>query len=301
MNRAKSGAVMAVVAYAIWGVFPIYWKLLDSVPPFEILAHRILWSVVFVFVLLAMTGGLRTSLAHLRDARMRRLLLLSTALIATNWGVFIWAVSESRIQDASLGYYINPLLNVVIARIFLGERQRPLQAVAVALAAAGVLWLTIAQGSLPWVSLVLALTFCLYGLVRRSITVSAVDGLAIETSLTVPLVIVYLATLDPPFGKLVTVDGLTLALIIGSGVVTAVPLLAFAGAARRLRFTTLGMIQYLAPSLQLMCAVLLYDEVFGFDQIVTFSLIWVAVALYVFDSVRFAKSERLHSAPSSDA
>lgn len=280
---------MAVLAYAMWGFFPIYWKLLDSVPPFEILAHRILWSVVFVFVLLAMTGGLRTSLAHLRDARIRRLLFLSTALIATNWGVFIWAVSDSRIQDASLGYYINPLLNVVIARIFLGERQRPLQAVAVALAAAGVLWLTIAQGSLPWVSLVLALTFCLYGLVRRSVTVSAVDGLAIETSLTVPLVLIYLATLDPPFGKLLTADGLTLALIIGSGVVTSVPLLAFAGAARRLRFTTLGMIQYLAPSLQLVCAVLLYDETFGFDQIVTFSLIWVAVALYVFDSVRFAK------------
>lgn len=291
---------MAVGAYAMWGFFPIYWKLLDAVPPFEILAHRILWSVVFVFVLLAFTGGLRTSLAHLRDARMRRLLLLSTALIATNWGVFIWSVSESRIRDASLGYYINPLLNVVIARVFLGERQRPLQAVAVALACGGVLWLTIAQGSLPWVSLVLALSFCLYGLVRRSISVSAVDGLAIETSLTVPLVLLYLVSLDPPFGQIFSVDGLTLALIIGSGVVTAVPLLAFAGAARRLRFTTLGMIQYLAPSLQLMCAVLLYDEPFGRDQVITFSLIWAAVALYVFDSARFANADRLDSNSSDE-
>ena len=256
---------MAVGAYTMWGFFPIYWKFLDAVPPFEILAHRILWSLVFVVALLAFTGGLRTSLAHLRDAKMRRLLLLSTALIATNWGVFIWAVSESHIQDASLGYYINPLLNVVIGRVFLGERLRPLQTAAVALACGGVLWLTIAEGSLPWVSLVLALTFCLYGLVRRSIAVSAVDGLAIETSLTVPLALLYLVSLDPPFGQMGAVDGLSLALIIGSGVVTALPLLAFAGAARRLRFTTLGMIQYLAPSLQLVTAVLLYVEPFGVD------------------------------------
>ena len=197
-------------------------------------------------------------------------------------------------MEPGLGYYINPLLNVVIARVFLGERLRPIQTVAVALASGGVLWLTIAQGSLPWVSLVLAFTFCLYGLVRRSIAISAVDGLAIETGLTVPLALAYLVTLDPPFGQMGSVDGITLVLIIGSGVVTALPLLAFAGAARRLRFTTLGMIQYLAPSLQLATAVLLYDEHFGLDQRITFALIWAAVALYVVDSARFARSARVN-------
>ena len=281
---------MALIAYVLWGVFPIYWKLLDAVPPFEILAHRILWSLAFVVILLMLTGRLRSVVRPLRDKKLRGALVLSTGLIATNWGLFIWAVSVDRISDASLGYYINPLLNVLIGRVFLGERLRPLQSLAVALAAAGVVWLTFSQGSLPWVSLVLALTFCLYGLVRRSVPVGAVDGLAIETGLTVPFVLVYLFSLEPPLGHFTSADAMTTTLMVASGVVTAMPLLAFAGAARRLRFSTLGMIQYLAPSLQLGCAVWIYHEPFGVDQAITFGLIWSAVGLYVVDGLHQSRN-----------
>jgi len=286
MGKTRDGVLMALVAYVLWGFFPIYWKWLDAVPPFEVLAHRILWSLFFVVGLLVATGKMRSAWGHLRHAPTRRAMFASTVLIAINWGLFIWAVSADRIRDASLGYYINPLLNVVIGRLVLKERLRPLQVLSVALATAGVTWLAISQGSLPWVSLVLALTFCLYGLVRKQVRVTSAEGLAIETLLTMPFVLLYLLSLDPPLGHLSQVDGMTLALLLGSGVVTAVPLLAFAGAARRLRFGTLGMLQYLAPTLQLACAVWIYGEPFGPHQAVTFAFIWTAVLLYGADSLR---------------
>lgn len=277
---------MALVAYGLWGLLPIYWKLLSEVPAIEVLTHRIVWSLGFIAALLFARSGWRRTLGFLRDRETRRVMLLSTALIATNWFIFIWAVSADRVTEASLGYYINPLLNVALARVFLGERLRPLQGVAVALAALGVAWLTFSRGALPWVSVVLAVTFALYGLVRKRAPVGAVEGLAIETGLVTPLAIGYLLTLTPAFGHLVTSDALTVSLLVGAGVITAVPLLAFAGAARRLRYSTLGMIQYVAPTLQLGCAVLLYGEAFTADHAVTFGLIWVAVLVYVVDMVR---------------
>jgi len=277
---------MALVAYGLWGLLPIYWKLLSEVPAIEVLTHRIVWSLGFIAALLFARSGWRRTLGFLRDRETRRVMFLSTALIATNWFIFIWAVSADRVTEASLGYYINPLLNVALARVFLGERLRPLQGVAVALAALGVAWLTFSRGALPWVSVVLAVTFALYGLVRKRAPVGAVEGLAIETGLVTPLAIGYLLTLTPAFGHLVTSDALTVSLLVGAGVITAVPLLAFAGAARRLRYSTLGMIQYVAPTLQLGCAVLLYGEAFTADHAVTFGLIWVAVLVYVVDMVR---------------
>lgn len=296
-TTARSGALMGALAYVLWGLFPIYWKLLDGVPAFEILAHRIVWSLFFVMALLLVAGGWRQALGHLRDPKRRRTMLLSTTLIATNWGIFIWAVGAGRITDASLGYYINPLLNVAIGHLLLGERLRPLQAVSVALAAFGVVWLTVSKGELPWVSLVLATTFCLYGLVRKRAPVSAVEGLVIETGLTMPLALLYLLLLDPPLGHLVGADMLTMVLLLGSGVVTAIPLLAFAGAARRLRFTTLGMLQYLAPTLQLGCAVLFYGEPFGRAETITFGFIWSAVALYLVDALRQERERRAAPVP----
>ncbi|MBX3270647.1 MAG: EamA family transporter RarD [Sandaracinaceae bacterium] len=280
------GAVMALTAYGLWGLLPIYWKLLDAVPPLEILAHRVVWSLAFVAALLAATGGLARVRAHLREPAVRRALLASTALIATNWGLFIYAVSADRITDASLGYYVNPLLSIALGRVFLGERLRPLQLAAVGLAACGVIWLTAAKASLPWISLVLALTFGLYGLVRKRVAVSAVDGLAIETALTSPFALAYLALLTPALGHLRTSAPSTVALLVASGAVTAIPLLAFAGAARRLRLGTLGMVQYVAPTLQLACAVALYGEPFGRHEAITFGLIWSAVLLYAADALR---------------
>ena len=277
---------MAVVAYSLWGLLPIYWKLLGAVPAIEVLTHRIVWSLGFIAVLLFARRGWRRTLGFLRDRETRGAMLLSTALIATNWFIFIWAVSADRVTEASLGYYINPLLNVALARVFLGERLRPLQGVAVALAAIGVVTLTVMRGELPWVSVVLAVSFALYGLVRKRAPVGAVEGLAIETGLVTPLAIGYLLLLSPPLGHLVTADPVTVGLLVGAGVITAVPLLAFAGAARRLRYTTLGMIQYLAPTLQLGCAVLLYGEAFTQAHAITFGLIWIAVLLYVIDMLR---------------
>lgn len=277
---------MAVVAYGLWGLLPIYWKLLASVPATEVLSHRIVWSLGFIAILLFARRGWRRTLGYLRNRETRSVMLLSTALIATNWFIFIWAVSVDRVTEASLGYYINPLLNVALARVFLGERLRPLAAVAVGVATLAVVYLTVVRGELPWVSVVLAVTFATYGLVRKRAPVGAVEGLAIETGLVTPLAILYLLWLDPPFGALGTAEPSVVLLLVGAGAVTAVPLLAFAGAARRLRYATLGMVQYLAPTLQLACAVLLYGEPFEAAHAVTFGLIWLAVALYVIDMLR---------------
>lgn len=280
---------MAFFAYATWGLLPIYWKLLDAVPALEVLASRIVWSLGFIAALLWVRKAWGKTFGALSDPKTRYWMLLSTSLIATNWGIFIWAVSVDRVTEASLGYYINPLLNIALARVFLGESLRPLQALAVVLASIGVAYLTIARGSLPWVSLVLAVTFAIYGLVRKRTPVGAVEGLAIETGLVAPVALVFLAMQSPPFGQLVTGDILAVLLVL-SGVITALPLLAFAGATRRLRYTTLGMVQYVAPTLQLGCAVLLYGEPFELAHGVTFGLIWLAVALYLVDMFRLRQA-----------
>jgi chloramphenicol-sensitive protein RarD len=280
---------MALAAYSLWGLLPIYWKQLDHVPALEVLAHRIVWSLGFIAALLFARRAWGRTLGALRDPKTRYWMLLSTSLIATNWGLFIWAVSVDRVTEASLGYYINPLLNVALAGLFLGESLRRLQGIAVLLASAGVAYLTIARGELPWVSIVLAVSFAFYGLVRKRTPVGAVEGLAIETGLVTPFALLFLALQSPPFGRLVTDGASTVALLTLSGVVTALPLLAFAGAARRLRYTTLGMVQYLAPTLQLGCAVLLYGEPFESAHAVTFGLIWLAVALYLFDLMRLRR------------
>jgi chloramphenicol-sensitive protein RarD len=283
---ASRGLAMAIVAYGLWGLFPIYWKQLASVPAPEVLAHRVLWALVFAALLLLARRSLGRALRLLAEPAKRRAMLLSAGLIAANWGLFIWAVSVDRVTEASLGYYINPLLNVVLARLVLGERLRPFQAVAVGVAASGVIYLTLSRGELPWVSLVLATTFSLYGLVRKRAPIGPVDGLAIETGLVTPFAIGYLLLLDPPLGRFAASADLGLiALLVGSGVATSVPLLAFADAARRLRYTTLGMVQYLAPTLQLACAVLLYGEPFRREHAITFGLIWCAVAIYLGDAV----------------
>lgn len=288
---------MALLAYGLWGFFPIYWKQLAGIPAVEVLAHRVLWSAVFVaLVLLAKRSGAQT-LAVLRDPVKRRAMLLSTVLIAANWGIFIWAVSVNRVTEASLGYYINPLLNVVLGRLVLGETLRPRQVVSVALAAIAVVYLTAMRGAVPWVSLVLAATFSLYGLVRKQSPVGALDGLAIETSLAAPAAIIYLVLLDPPFRNIAAATPLMLVFLVGSGVATAIPLLAFAGAARRLRYTTLGMVQYLAPTLQLACAVLLYGEAFRTTHAVAFGMLWCAIAIYIVDGLLDRRSRLAAAVP----
>ena len=286
-----SGFAYALAAYLAWGLFPIYWKQLTGVPPLQLIAHRVVWSFVLMLGLLTVFKRWPEVRRALSQRRTLAALLLSTALISSNWFLFIWAVNTGHVLEASLGYYINPLLNVVLARIVLGERLRPLQLVAVGLAAVGVVYLTVGMGVLPWVSLVLALTFGVYGLVRKVAPVEPLTGLAVETGFATPVAVLYLLAVPLSHGGPVLAGTMRESLLLmGSGVVTALPLLWFALGAKRLRYSTLGIIQYLAPTCQLGLAVLVYGEPFTSRHAVTFVLIWTAVLMYAADTVRGSRT-----------
>jgi chloramphenicol-sensitive protein RarD len=282
--RATRGFLYALGAYFLWGLFPVYWKQLAAVPPLALLAHRVFWSFLFVAALIGLRRRGPELLRALRDPRARRAMALSTLLISVNWFLFIYAVNTDRVLSASLGYYMNPLLNVLLGRLVLGEKLRPAQLVAVALAAAGVANLAIARGGLPWISLTLAGTFALYGLVRKTAPVESLTGLAVETGLLAPVAVGYLL-LAPGTPLVPDLPWWKLLLLAGSGAATAVPLLWFAEGARRLRLTTLGVIQYVAPTCQFLLAVA-YGEPFTPAHGVTFALIWSAVAIYARDALR---------------
>jgi chloramphenicol-sensitive protein RarD len=295
-----AGALYAALAYGTWGVLPIYWKALAGVPLVEVLAHRVFGTVIFTALLLA---GLRQmpELGHaLRSPRERLSLLASGALIAVNWGVFIWAVGAGRILETSLGYYLNPLVNVLLGTVFLRERLRRAQGVSVGLAGAGVLVMLLSHGDLPWIALVLAVSFGLYGLLHKLTRVRPIAALAIETGALAPAALFYLCfATEPTGGALVTAAALPKALLLLAGPITALPLLWFASAARRLRLSTLGLFQYLAPTLALLVAVFLYGESFTRAHALAFLLIWSALALYSFDALQssraiFARSSTAH-------
>lgn len=283
----NSGVVYALLAYVIWGLFPLYFKALESVPALQILAHRMAWSLLVVALLLA---GLRrwSWLRALRDkpgivARFAA----SAVLLSTNWGLYIWAVNSSHVVDASLGYYINPLVNVALAAVLLHERLRGPQWAAVAIATAGVVAMTVELGHLPWISLGLALSFGGYGLLRKTAPLGSLEGLALETALLFPLALVYLHWLGTQGeNAFVTADATTRWLMIAAGPVTTVPLLLFAAGARRIPFSLLGVLQYITPSLQLALGVMLYHEPFGSAKLVGFGLVWLGLIVFLADGLR---------------
>ncbi|WP_345795320.1 EamA family transporter RarD [Thauera sp. JM12B12] len=286
----------ALAAFVTWGLAPLYFRALGSVPPFEIVAHRVLWSALFLAGLLAAvssTGGYARVRAALAQPRLLALLTLTALLTSSNWLVFIWAIDAGRLLEASLGYFINPLVSVALGALFLGERLRPLQAVAVAIACAGVGWRVWQLGSLPWIPLFLAGTFGLYGLLRKRAPVDAVGGLFIETLVVAPLALGWLLWLHMheslAFGSGAATDWL----LPLTGVITAVPLMLFAVGARRLPLATVGFLQYIAPSLNFLVAVLLFREPFDTTQLVGFALIWFALAVYSFDLLRAARRPAL--------
>jgi chloramphenicol-sensitive protein RarD len=288
-SRGRAGLLYAFGAYVLWGVFPLYWKQLGRVPAIEILAHRMVWSCAFTAVLIGWHGRWGEVRAALSARRTLIPLLASTTLVSANWFLYIWAVGHGRVSEASLGYYVNPLFNVLLGRLVLGERLRPAAIVAVLLASAAVLYLAVGQGTVPWVALGLAVTFGLYGLVRKQAPVEPLVGLAVEVALVAPLALLFLG------GRFV--DGVgafpagtagEMILLAGSGAATAIPLLLFAMAAKRLRLSTLGIVQYFSPSVQLLIAVAVFGEPFTGREAVTFGLIWIAVALYAIDGVRAA-------------
>jgi chloramphenicol-sensitive protein RarD len=285
-ESARRGFWLGLSAYAMWGVLPIYFKAVDSVAPIDIVAHRILWSMPFLALLLAWGSGWREVAAAVRDRGTIRLLALTSVLIGTNWLLYVYAVTSGHVLAASLGYYLNPLANVLLGRFVLKERLGRLQWTAVAIAAAGVAALAAGASDALWISLLLCVSFATYGLLRKTATVDSVPGLAIETAILAPLALLWLAWSvsagNPAFGT----SGTETLLLTLAGIVSTTPLLLFTEAARRLRYSSLGMLQFLAPTLQFLLAVFAYGEPFGIFHAVAFGAIWTALFLYVFALAR---------------
>ncbi|MBI3143761.1 MAG: EamA family transporter RarD [Pseudogulbenkiania sp.] len=275
------GVVLVFGAFFIWGLFPLYWKPLHDVPALQILCHRIAWSALFVAALLLVRQQWGWLADFVREPKKLGVFALSSALLSTNWLIYIWAVNADRVLDASLGYFINPLVNVLLGRLFLGERLAPPQKAAVGLAGLGVLWLTVLAGTPPWVALGLGLSFGGYGLLRKQAPLASLPGLALETFLMLPLALGALLWFEwQGQGVFGHADGLHDALLAGAGVVTAIPLLLFAAGARRLKLATVGVIQYTSPIMQLLLGAWLFNEPFGTGRLIGFGFIWAGLALY---------------------
>lgn len=287
----RQGLIAAAVAYLIWGLFPIYWKLLQAIDPPQIMAHRIVWCLLFVSLWL----GARQGWGWIRTLSPRLLAMLATSalLISINWLIYIWAVNSGHIVETSLGYFINPLVSVLMGVLILRERLTPAQWLSVAIAACGVVWLTIQLGHLPWIALTLAFSFGGYGLVRKLAVVPSVQGLAVESGLLFIPALGYLLFAEfsgrGAFGH----QSLQLdALLVFAGLITALPLILFAIGARSVPLSTIGVLQYLAPTLQLSVGVLLYDEPFSHAQAIGFGCIWFALAIYAADGLWRARQRR---------
>lgn len=290
MQSEKQGVLFAIAAFLMWGLAPIYFKTLDEIDAMEILLHRVIWSVLFLVVILAVVKKWQPVKEALKNMKVVSWLIVSAALLAFNWGLFIWAVNNNHILDASLGYYINPLLNVLLGVVFLSERLRRLQLVAVTLAVTGVIIQLISFGSFPVIAFSLASSFALYGLIRKQLSVDTLPGLLIESLFMLPIALIYWwGYVSSPTSDLLQNTWLLNLLLISAGIVTTLPLLCFTAAARRLRYSTLGFFQYIGPSLMFILAVVFYGETFSLDRVVTFGFIWTALALFSFDSYRASK------------
>ncbi len=296
-SERLKGLPEAVGAYTIWGFMPLFFKQLQGVSPLEIVAHRIVWSVLLIVVILWASRRLAEFTTALADPRIRRFMLASTALIAGNWLIYIWAITNEHILAGSLGYYINPLINVALGVVFFSERMNRTQMFAIVLAAAGVLVLASESLASIWISLSLAGTFGLYGMVRKMAPVGPLPGLACETTLMLPFALGYALWAGwydpaPGFGY----SSYTDALLIAGGAVTTVPLLLFASAARKMPLSTLGFIQFIGPTIQFMLGVFVYDEPFTRAHAICFGLIWTAVAVFCVDGVRRSRTARVATA-----
>ncbi len=294
---AGRGLAAAVGAFVIWGSFPIYLKGLTAISAAQITAHRIVWSCVFVLAWLAVLGNLGTLVAAVKRKGVLLRLLASAALISVNWLAFAWAVNHDRVLDASLGYYIGPLINVLLGVFVLSEKLTRIQWTAVALATLGVAYLTLTTGQVPWVALTVATSFAVYGLIRKTVSVAALPGLAIETILLAPFALAYLLWAHAQgIGAFGHVGGHVDALLLVSGVVTTVPLFFFAYGARQIPYSTMGVLQLIGPTLQLLTGLVVFAEPFPTSRAVGFVLIWIALLLYAGQGLWQARSRRLTTA-----
>lgn len=291
----RAGFAAAVGAYGIWGISPLFFREIAMVPPLEVVAHRILWALVVLALVITIRGGWTETIAILRDRKKALVFVASATAITVNWITFVHAVTSGRALEASMGYYIFPLVTVMLGAVFLKERFSPRQMVALGLVIGGVAALVIGLGRLPWVTLTLACSFAMYGLLRKTAPAESLVGLFLETILLSPIVLVFLAWLEwtgaghfigAPEGGWVTT------LLVLAGPLTAVPLFLFAFAARRMRLATLGLMQYMNPTLQFLLATLIFGEAFTTPHAVAFGLIWTGIAVYSIDPARLRRRSR---------
>ena len=286
---SRRGFGYGVAAYGLWGVLPLYFKAIARIPAVDIVAHRVLWSLPFLAVLIAIGKGWDKVRAAVRDPKTLGILAITALLIGGNWLLYVYAVTSGHILAASFGYYLNPLANVLLGRFVLHERLNRLQWTAVAIAGAGISVLAAGALSQLWMSLTLCATFALYGLLRKVVSADAVSGLAVETALLFPLAIAWLGWRASTGAPIMGETGTETTLLVFAGIVSTTPLLLFTAAARKLAYSTLGMLQFIAPTLQFLIAVLLYGEAFTIAHAIAFPAIWTALALYVTALIRAPK------------
>ena len=287
MAEGRKGLLLGLAAYTMWGLFPLYWPLLRPAGPVEMLAHRVLWSAVTMLVIVAALRRFAQVRGVLRTSRQRRILVVAAVLITVNWGVYIYGVVNEHVVETSLGYFIGPLVTVALGVLVLHETLRPVQKVALGMTTAAVLGLTLDYGRPPWIALTLAVSFAVYGLLKKQVGAGAVEGLTIESAVMAPVALVYLVWLQSTGGGHAFSEGPGhFVLLASSGLVTALPLLCFGGAASRISLTTIGMVQYVGPTLQFLTGVFLLGEPMPAARWIGFAVIWVALALFTLDAVR---------------
>jgi chloramphenicol-sensitive protein RarD len=291
VTESRRGLAHGIAAYALWGMAPLFWRLVRQVSPFEILAHRVVWGVITFGALVWFVGAAPAVRGAFRDRRTVAAMALSGTLVIINWGAFVIAIETDHLLDASLGYFINPLLSVALGMLVLRERLRPLQWLAIGFAAVGVVILTWRIGRVPWISIVVATSFGAYGLVRKLARVESLAGSTVETALLTPVAVAYLAILAARGGgELGHASTATQLLLLATGVVTAAPLLLFTSAARRLPLSSVGFLQYLAPTTQFVLAIAVFGEPFTRGQLIAFGFIWLGLAAFSIDLVQQARA-----------
>ncbi len=296
VDRTRSGVLAALAAFFLWGILPIFWKLLDFLPPPSIVAQRTLWSLLLVLVILFWRGEGRALLAALRSPRVLGWHLLSGSLLASNWLLYVWATLNDRIIEGALGYYLNPFFNMLFGALWFGDKNSRWQLAAIALALGGVALQVPAVGHFPWVALTLAITFSLYAVVRKRAPLGSLTGLAAETSLLAPLALIWLVIANKSPADAFGGSAMHAALVVGTGLATALPLLCFGHAARSIRLTTLGILQFLGPTIQFFIGWKLYGEPMTGVRLLSFGLIWLAVGIFAADAAKSPVNDSLRGA-----
>ena len=293
MNK---GILYGVGAYALWGLFPIYWKFLHDVPALQVLGHRIGWSFVFLMAYIVVSGQWKNFRSVAVNRKTIGAYTIAAILLSLNWLIYVWGVNAGFIVETSLGYFINPLLSVLLGVVFLRERLRPMQWVPVGLAAVGVTYLTFVYGRLPWIALSLAFTFGFYGFVKKLSPLGSLYGLTLETGIVFPVAVIYLIVMQAGVSGAFLHNGTAVdVLLVGSGIVTTIPLLMFASAAKQIPLTLVGLLQYIAPTIQFLIGVFVYKESFDFAHFIGFSIVWVALIIFAVES--YLANRRIQAIP----